>query len=149
MASDATIGWGGEFHLSSNATEAGLVELSEVTNISGLPDEETEDVEVTHLKSPNRRREYIAGFRGTSDVQVTMNYVPGSASDVLIRAAKDAGDTRALRFVIPDQTGDPAWEVDTFGYVKGYSRGPISPDGKIEAVVTVRITGDQTEAAAA
>ena len=39
-----------------------------------------------------------------------MNYVPGSATDLLIQAALTDGVTRAYKIVIPD--GAFGWEID-------------------------------------
>lgn len=144
--SDARIGWGGEVQLSTSASEAGLVELVEVVSF-GLPNDEADEVEVTHLKSPNKRKEFIKGLKDGGEVEVSLNYVPGSATDILVRDAADDGDVRAVRFIIPDQTGTPAWQITTSGFVKGYSRGPVAAGDKIEATVRIRVTGAQTEAA--
>src|SRR5690606_27830857 len=111
--SDATIGWGGEFWLSSDNTTGNLVEMVEVVSF-GLPNDQADEVDVTHLKSPNRRKEYILGLKDGGEVQVSLNYVPGSATDIAIRDAKDDQDVRAVRFIIPDQSGDPAWQIDAF-----------------------------------
>lgn len=146
MASEARIGWGGEFQLSTSSAVAGLVEIGEVVSF-GLPNDEVDEVEVTHLKSPDRRREFISGLKDGGEVQVTLNYAPGSASDILIRDAKDTGDVRAVRFIIPDQEGAAAWQITTSGFVKGYDRGPVAAGDKIEATIRVRITGAQSEAA--
>lgn len=147
-ASEARVGWGGSVSLSTDNTAANLQELVEVVSF-GLPDESTDEVDVTHLKSPNRYKEFIAGLTDRGSVEVTLNYVPGSTTDTLISAARAAGDTRAVKFVIPDTDGTPAWEISTFAFVQGYSRGPVSAGDKIEATVRLRITGEQTEAAAA
>lgn len=146
--SEARIGWGGEFQLSSSDAVGDLVEIGEVVSF-GLPDDQLDEVEVTHLKSPSRRREFISGLQDGGEIEVTLNYVPGSASDIMIRAAKEAGDVRAVRFIIPDTDGTPAWQITTSGFVKGYARGPISAGDKIEATLRIRITGAQTEAAEA
>lgn len=144
--SDARIGWGGEVQLSTSISEDGLTELVEVVSF-GLPDEQADEVEVTHLKSEDRRKEYISGLTDGGEVEVGLNYVPGSATDILIRDAKDAGDIRAVRFIIPGTDGEPAWQITTTGFVKGYKRGPLAPGDKIEATVTIRITGAADEAA--
>jgi hypothetical protein len=144
MASDARIGWGGEVHLHNGTT---LTQLVEVVSF-GLPDEDVNEVEVTHLKSPNKYREFIAGLADRGEVEVSLNYVPGSTTDTLIRAARAAGDTRAVKFVLPNQTGAAAWEITTSAYVSGYSRGPVTAGDKIEATLRLRITAAQTEAAA-
>lgn len=144
--SDATIGWGGEVQLSTSTAAAGLVELVEVVSF-GLPDDQADEVEVTHLKSPGRRKEFISGLTDGGEVEVSLNYVPGSATDLLVRAAKDAGDERAVRFIIPGQDGTAAWQITTSCFVKGYSRGPVAAGDKIEATIRLRITGAQSEAA--
>lgn len=145
---EARIGWGGECWLSTDGTMGNLIELLEVVSF-GLPDDQVDEVEATHLKSPNKRKEYIAGLADGGDIEVTLNYVPGSPTDIAVRNAKDARNTRAIRFVIPDEAGMPEWKVETYGFVKGYSRGPISAGDKIEATITVRITGAQAESSVA
>lgn len=144
--SEARIGWGGEVQLSATASAAGLVELGEVTSF-GLPDDQADDVEVTHLKSPGKRKEFLRGLIDGGEVAVEMNYVPGSATDVLIVALRDSGATVAVRFIIPDEVGTAEWQITTQCFVKGYSRGPVTPGEKISATATLRITGDQDEAA--
>lgn len=144
--SEARIGWGGECQLGASSSVASLVELEEVTSF-GLPDDQADEVEVTHLKSPDRRKEFISGLTDGGEVEVSLNYVPGSATDVLIRDAKDAGDTRAVRFIIPDEQGVAEWQITTQCFVKGYSRGPVTAGEKIAATVRLRITGAQSEAA--
>lgn len=145
--SDATIGWGGEFWLSSDNTTGNLVEMVEVVSF-GLPNDQADEVDVTHLKSPDRRKEYILGLKDGGEVQVSLNYVPGSATDIAIRDAKDGQDVRAVRFIVPDQSGDPAWQIDAFALVRGYERGPVAAGDKVAATITLRITGAQTEGAA-
>lgn len=144
---EASIGWGGEVHLSTDSTVANLKELVQVVSF-GLPNEEVGEVETTHLKSPQKRREFIAGLADGGSVDVVMNYRPGSDTDLLILAAKAARDTRALRFVIPEG-GTAAVQVDTTCYVSGYDRGEVTADGKLESTVTFRITGAETQAAVA
>lgn len=140
---EARIGWGGEVHLSSDNTEANLTELSEVVECT-FPQDETDEVDATHLKSPGRRREFIAGMIDGGEVTVTLNYVPGGATDLLLTAAKTTGDTRKVKFVIPDEsgTGTADWNMVTSCFVKKYAPDTMSPDAKITATATLRITGD-------
>lgn len=139
------IGWGGEVWLHNGTA---LTELKQVVSF-GLPEDETDEVEVTHLKSPQKRREFIAGLTDGGEVEVVLNYRPGSDTDALIRAARAAGNARAVRFIIPDEDGTPGWQVDTTAIVRRYARGEVAAEDKIEATMTLRITGAQTEAAAA
>lgn len=142
---DASIGWGGEVWLSTDATNANLDELVQVVSFS-LPSDASERVETTHLKSPNRRREYTAGLLDGGEVEVTLNFRPGSDTDQLIEDAVADDGERAVRFNVP-HLGTPAWSYTTTGIVTGYDRGEITADGKMEATMTIAITGAITSAA--
>lgn len=139
--SDALIGWDTEFWL--DAANGTLTQIAEVISVTP-PNPQTADVEVTHFKSANRRREYIAGLIEDGDGTIEINFVPGSASDVLLRAAVNDGVTRSYRIILPD--GDTGWQIDGDCIVKGYERN-IPIDDRMTATVTVRFTGASTEAA--
>jgi hypothetical protein len=140
--SEARIGWGSEFFLAdANGT---LVELDEVTSVA-LPEEMADDVEVTHLKSPGKRKEYRPGLIEPGDGTIELNYIPGSATDVLIRAAAGGG-IRAFKTTLPDETGSPAWAVEGYLYVKGRSRSVPIGD-RMTTTVSVRFSGPSTEEA--
>lgn len=143
---DARIGWGAELQLGTSDAVASLVELGEVVSFN-LPASEADEVEATHLKSPNRRKEFIAGLIDSGQVEAELNYIPGSATDVMLAAARDAGTTRAVRFILPDEVGAPAWQITTGGFVKRYSPNAVSAGEKITATVVIRITGAYSEAA--
>lgn len=142
---EASIGWGGEVHLSTDATALNLEELVQVVSF-GLPQDQIDRVETTHLKSPNRRREYTSGLIDGGEVEVVLNFRPGSDTDQLIEDAQAAGDERAVKFVVP-QLGTPAWDYSTTAIVTGYDRGEVTADGKMEATMTLAITGAVTSAA--
>ena len=143
---EARIGWGGEVHLSSDNTEANLVELAEVTNCS-FPQDEVDEHEVTHLKSPNKRKEFIAGMRDGGEVTINLNYVPGGATDLLLTAALEAGTTRKVKFVIPDDSGAGTadWNIVTSGFVKRYAPDGMEPNAPVTATAVIRITGAQEQ----
>jgi predicted secreted protein len=140
----AKTGWGGQFWLDSAGDV--LTELVEVVSFT-LPNSQAETVEATHLKSPNRRREYIAGMIEDGELELVVNYVPGSATDILLCAALADGVTRDYKAVVPRATAN--WEITGDCIVTGYDRGSVIADGKMEGTVTLRLTGDATEAAAA
>lgn len=137
------IGWGTEFHLHNGTS---LIELVGVFNV-GIPEATADDVEITHYKSPDKYREYIQGLKDRGEFVVEMNYVAGSATDILCQAALAAGDTRPFQTVLPDDAGDPAWEIDGTAYVKGYTRN-IPVDDRMTAQLTLRVSGSVTEGAA-
>jgi hypothetical protein len=147
---DARIGWGGKVYLGTSALESTLTLLSEVIDTT-FPQDEADEVEVTHLASPGKRKEYIAGLIDGGEVTVNLNYTPGSATDLLLEAAKEAGTTRSVRFVIPSEAGDGSadWNVTTSGFVKRYAPTTMSAGDKIVATAVIRITGAQEQGAGA
>lgn len=137
----ALIGYGSEFWL-DNASGT-LTQLAEILSVTP-PNPQVATVEATHMASPNRRREYIAGLIEDGEGTFEMNYVPGSATDILIRAALADGVTRSYKIVLPD--GDAGWEITGDCVVTGYERNPPIDD-RMTAVLTVRFTGAASEAA--
>jgi predicted secreted protein len=135
---EARIGWGTEVWL-DNASNV-LTQLEECTAI-GLPNGEVEDVEATHMLSPNRRREYVAGLieDGTGDFE--FNLVPGDATDLLIEAARNDGVARDYEVIIPD--GAFGQKFAGTCIVKNWARD-VPIDGVMKATMTVRFTGAVT-----
>jgi predicted secreted protein len=139
--STALIGWSTQFWL-DNASGV-LTELAEILSVTP-PNPQVDDVEATHFKSPNRRREYIAGLIEDGEGTFEMNYVPGSATDVICRAAINDGVARSYKIALPD--GDAGlWEITGECIVKGYERN-IPIDDRMTATLTIRFTGAVTEA---
>lgn len=147
MADDqlAGIGWGGEFHLSTDDTAGNLTELVQVVGFT-LPQDEVDQVETTHLKSPNRRREFAPGLIDGGEFEITLNYRAGSDTDQMLADALTAGDERAFKAVIPER-GTPTWDITGIAIVTGYDRGEVTAEDKMEAKVTLKITGAPTEEA--
>lgn len=142
--SEAQIGYGTEFWLANAAGT--LTELDEVTEIP-FAEETADDVEVTHFKSPKKRKEYKAGLIEPGEGTITMNYIPGSPTDLLIRAAQNDGKVRAYRAIVP--AGDDAsWIVEGFLIVKSRSRAVPIGD-RMTTSVSVRFTGATDEKAGA
>lgn len=147
---DARIGWGGKLYVSTDNTEANLVELVEVREC-GFPQDETDESEATHLQSPGRRKEFVAGLIDGGEFTATLNYVPGSATDLLLSAAKVAGTTRSIRIVIPDESGTGAadWNITTSAFVKRYAPDNMIPGEVITATAVFRVTGASEEGSGA
>lgn len=139
---EARIGSGAEFWLENDS--AVLTQLDEILSVTP-PNSQTADVEATHMLSPNRRREWIAGLIDDGEGTFEMNLVPGSTTDLLIQQAQTEGDARGYKIVIPD--GAFGWEITGDCIVKGYERS-VPIDDRMTATLTVRFTGAPTEAAA-
>ena len=140
-ASEARIGWNGELYLSTDATEANLVELSEIRSVN-FPQIETDEHEVTTLKSPDRFKEFISGLKDGGEFTVTFNYVPGAATDLALTAAL-GGTRRKTRIVVPDDTeaAAPDWNWTFLSFVKRYAPDSMEPNAPITATATFRVAG--------
>ena len=131
--SDAAIGYGIDFAI-DDGTTLNFVSLIEVENID-LPESNTDEVEVTHMKSLNRTKEFIAGLIDPGECSVTTNWIQGNATDVELNALKVSGEKRLMKITFE---GGTVWTLE--GYVKGYK--PDAPVGdKMTAVASIRVTG--------
>lgn len=133
-------GWGGEAWLSTDDTEANLAELVEVRSFSpGAPT--AERVETTHLKSPNRRRQFTVGMIDSGEASIVINARRGSDTYALLKAAQTAGTERYIRFNYPE-LGVLVWTDDVMGVVTGLEESEVTPDGNMEITVTIAINDE-------
>ena len=95
---DASIGWNGEIKVKFSGTT--FTELMHVTGIK-LPSYVREQIEITHLKSPGRRKQFVAGMYDEATVEVALNYRPGSDTDARLLAAVDDGLEKDVEIGVP------------------------------------------------
>jgi Lambda phage tail tube protein, TTP len=139
----ASVGYMGEVWLHNSTL---LYELREVKGF-GIPTlGEREQVETTHLKSPEWRRTYTSTFYEDSDFDVMLNFRPLSDTDVLLADALADGDVRAMKVVLPEN-GVPTAQIELTVRCINYSRGEVAPNDVMEATATFRVvTMDLIEA---
>src|SRR3546814_4263730 len=125
---EASLGYFGEFHLSSDATAGNLYELVQVKEFDVPTGGTREQVEATHLKSPDWRREYLSSFYEDSDFEVLLNFRPLSDTDVMLEGALKAADVRAFKAVLPEN-GEPVAQIEGTCKCTGYSRGDRKSTG--------------------
>lgn len=132
-ATEASIGYGSLFDISrdSGATWLTLGEVFDITPPSAAVDV----IDATHMSSPNRTREFIAGLTDPGDASFSQNFVPGSAADVTIRAIRATGERVICRITYPNAT---VWKFD--GFLTGYNPA-VPTDDKMTAEVTFKVTG--------
>lgn len=100
-----------------------------------MPEDNVDEVEVTHMESPGRRKQFIAGLIDIAEMTVAMNYLPKSPTDVLLRSLKASGDNVLVEVTLPGA------DADTFsGYLSGYSPDEVTPGEKMTADATFRIS---------
>ena len=141
---EAMIGYGSKYEIFDPALTPtpAFVEVSEVYNVTP-PSFTADRVEATHMQSPSRTREFIPGMVSPGAASFTMNFIPGSDSDVLIRALQQAGTKSEHRITFPN---DVTWTYD--GSIENYE--PDAPtDDRMTATVSVIVSGNITEGVAA
>lgn len=140
---DARIGYGTTYEIwDASLTTPAFVEVAEVINVT--PGEAAADrIDATHMQSPGRRREYISGLIDNGEATFEINYIPGSATDILLRTLFESGDTVEHRITFPAPTGDPRPTVTYDASIIGYSKA-IPIDDRMTATITVAVSGAET-----
>lgn len=134
---DYDIGYGSSVAVKRAAGGAVFVTLEGVREFS-LPTSEVDEIDVTHMGSPNRQREYISGLRDNGEVSLEMLWAPSSATDTLLREILATGEACEIRFTVENGATD---FVETYsGFCKGYERNTPYDDVKT-ATATFRISG--------
>jgi hypothetical protein len=143
--SDATIGYGATFWLGDGASPEVFTEIAEVFDITP-PNEATDTVETTHMKSPNRNKEFTKGLTDPGEASFEMNFLPGSASEAKILGAKSSPGKVGARIDFPKVGAAAAQRWDFDMLVLGYE--PAMPnDDKMTATVSGKVTGSVVRAA--
>src|SRR5687768_16228446 len=75
-ATQATIGYGTLLQRGDGGSPEVFTAIAEVDSISP-PQTVADDVEVTHLTSPNRTKEYIQGMLDAGEASAHINWLPG------------------------------------------------------------------------
>ena len=142
MASAATIGYGSKLRRGDGATPENFTDIAEVFSIEP-PSQESDDVEVTNLDSPNRMKEYIAGMGEPGEVSFEMNFLPTHATQdattglIEARVSGDVGNWQI-------EFSDAASTTATFsGYVKAFQPA-LAVSDRLTASCTIKVTGPVT-----
>jgi hypothetical protein len=138
-ASQASIGYGSLLQVQDAALA--YQTLAEVYNVTP-PSSTVDQVDVTHMQSPNRYREFVDGLIDPGECSFEMNYVPGSPSDILLLAilATPVGQSRTRGIKITYPNG----KIDTFSGNLATYEPTLPTDDKMTATVTFRVTGPVT-----
>lgn len=136
MTTNAKIGHGATFEMN---TGSGFSTIGEVTNITP-PALSKDAIDATHTESPQKYREFISGLRDAGEVSIELNFVPGSASDILIRQAYELDTAVACRITLPAVLSSPTEMLTFDAIVTGYE--PEAPvEDKMTATLTLKVSG--------
>jgi hypothetical protein len=140
--SQASLGYGSKFDVSSTSASPPIyVALGEVFNITP-PSMVVDQVDVSHMQSPLRRREFIDGLIDPGECSFQMNYVPGSPSDLLLLGILDTAvgldRSRMCRITYPNGLKD-VFDGNLASY-----EPDLPTDDKMTATVTFKVSGAVT-----
>lgn len=147
VASAAMLGYGSIFEIAtSSASPTNFISLGEVFNITP-PSANVDPVDVTHMQSPDRRREFISGLIDGGECSFEMNYVPGSDGDdelhEILELPVGESRRRSCRITYPnDVTHTFDAELQTY-------EASVPTDDKMTATVSFKVTGAITRGVAA
>jgi predicted secreted protein len=135
-ASAAKIAYGSKLEVENAAGSGVFVQVAEIKSVS-KPNASVDEVEVTHMESPGRAKEFIAGLTDYGTIEFDLNFVPNSAADTFIEAWRASGETRSTRV-----TYGATAVKDTFpSFVQGYEGGASAPGEAMTGTLTLRVAG--------
>lgn len=135
---DGAIGYGAEFEVRDGAqSDSDWVSLGLITNITP-PSDTVDQIEITHMASPGRKKQYIAGLSDPGEMSLDLNYMPGAGTDTFIVDWRRSGETRESRIKYPAT----ASLVDTFPtFVSSYAPAIPAAD-KMTVTLGLKVAGD-------
>lgn len=137
-ASNAITGYNTIVDVEATVGELDYFTLGEVTSVT-LNSDTVDDIEVTHMQSPGRRKEFLAGLIDGNTATFKLNNIPGDATDDFCAAWQTAGERRSTRVTLPNG------KTRTFtSYVKSFVPDAIEPGKAITATMTVKVAGAVT-----
>ena len=113
-----------------------------VTSIVGIetfdfPDQTPDNIDVTHLGSPNDTEEFIPDMKKAPVWPLSHHYVPGSAMDVALKGVAGTGEVFVLEIGAPE--ADP---VEYVAFLNSYRPTNIAAKGGVMlAISTFTVMG--------
>lgn len=139
-ASGAMLGYGSTFKIAtSGGSPLDLIDLGEVFNITP-PSATVDSIDVTHMTSPNRRREFISGLTDGGECSFEMNFIPGSVGDNELNEILDLGVGVSRRRSC--QIRYPNGVTHTFDAELTAYEPSVPTDDRMTASVTFKVTGN-------
>ena len=138
MVTEARIGYGTKVQRLVGAVWTDIAEVKDMEN----PPMDRDDVEVTHMQSPNAMKEYIAGLGEPGEITVPMNFIPGNTSQQLLLddfKNRTVADYRILLPTAEDDENKAKWLFS--GYPKSFGGGQIPVNDVMEIEVTFKLSG--------
>jgi hypothetical protein len=137
-ASGALLGYGSVFQIQAESSPDLYVDVAEVSSITP-PSASVDQIDVTHMQSPNRYREFIDGLIDGGECSFDINFIPGNNTDdrmlELLALPIGTDHNRNLRISFPNGV---TWSFR--GVLTGYEPD-VPVDDKMTATVTFKVSG--------
>lgn len=156
-ASEAFIGYGAEFYVGQDdGSPESFVAVPEVMRIAPIVSMTTGVIQVTHLRSPDRHHEKIAGISDSGPIVVEGNIRVGHGAHLIaggdgfdathnLQALRSSGARNNFQIVLPEAAGtegSPAAAIalPLVGVVTKYEIGELTLEGKVPFTLEVTPT---------
>lgn len=136
MTTQARIGHGTLFKIGNGATPEVFTTVAEVTSITP-PGMSRDAIDATHEESPGAWREFVGGLKDGGEVQLELNFVPGSATTILLMAELDANPGNK-------QIVFPGGQIFSFVALCTALEPEAPLDDKMVASATYKVSGQPT-----
>lgn len=133
--SDAQIGYGTTFGRGDGASPEVFTTVAEVVNITP-PQLSREEVEASHLSSPDQFNEYKPGMRDGGNPTITMAFLPGDLTHQNILDDYHSNSLVNYQITYPDGA-----IFDFSGFVTGYAPSEAGNNERLTVEVTFRVSG--------
>ena len=130
-ASKAMKGKGSIFAYRVDGVATAYIAAGEITAITPPP-RSRDTLEATHMESPDDAEEHIAGLIRTGDASFTLNLEPDEDHVLEDMFAAAKGD---YQITFPNGV-----RMQFFGIASGLAYGEITPEGKLTASFTARVS---------
>jgi len=137
--STAAIGFGATFGVGDGASPEVFTALAEVMDLSP-PSDQVDIIEVTHMLSPNRTKEFIAGLTDPGECSFDIHFLPGAGDDTVLQAKRQTATLTNYQITFP---GDTTWTWA--GILTGYE-ATVPVNDRMTATVTFKLTSSYTVA---
>lgn len=133
----ATAGVGTKFYREDDGSSSTFTAIAEINSISG-PTMSRGTIDTTSLDTTGGYRTFIGGFRDAGEITLEMNFT--LAGYLLLKSDFESALQKAYQIVLPD-TNETTFDFN--GFVTALPLN-ISPDDKITASCTIKISGTVT-----
>lgn len=117
-----------------------FLEVSEIKTIK-FPALSANAIDVTHLQSPNRHKEYIKGLKDYADLEIGGNYIGDKSQALLWSLAETDEPDGDFRFLLtfPSQGNTDVEQYEAEGFIVEFGPATIEADKAVEFTMKLKV----------